>query len=67
MTKEHYSSFLHPDLKKNLLYFFFWKNVSTGWKVGYLLARRLTAKFRSHQQYISFSTNAPVNMQLPNI
>jgi methionine aminotransferase len=33
---------------------------STGWKVGYLLApEELTAKFRCHQQYISYSANAP--------
>ena len=33
---------------------------STGWKVSYLLSSEdLTAKFRCHQQYISYSANAP--------
>lgn len=60
--KEHYSSFLHPDLKKRTFCIFSFGKMfhSTGWKVGYLLApEELTAKFRCHQQYISYSANAP--------
>ncbi|MBL7880411.1 MAG: aminotransferase class I/II-fold pyridoxal phosphate-dependent enzyme [Chryseobacterium gambrini] len=60
--KEHYSSFLHPELKKRTFCIFSFGKIfhSTGWKVGYLLApEELTAKFRCHQQYISYSANAP--------
>ncbi|WP_375182011.1 aminotransferase class I/II-fold pyridoxal phosphate-dependent enzyme [Chryseobacterium sp.] len=60
--KEHYSSFLHPELKKRIFCIFSFGKMfhSTGWKVGYLLApEELTAKFRCHQQYISYSANAP--------
>lgn len=60
--KEHYSSFLHPELKKRTFCIFSFGKMfhSTGWKVGYLLApKELTAKFRCHQQYISYSANAP--------
>ncbi|MCY1661738.1 aminotransferase class I/II-fold pyridoxal phosphate-dependent enzyme [Chryseobacterium sp. SL1] len=60
--KEHYSSFLHPELKKRTFCIFSFGKMfhSTGWKVGYLLApEELTAKFRCHQQYISYSANAP--------
>jgi hypothetical protein len=55
--------------EKNLLYFFFWKNVSCYRMESQLsfASEELTAKFRSHQQYISYSTNAPANMLLPNI
>ncbi|MBL1222342.1 aminotransferase class I/II-fold pyridoxal phosphate-dependent enzyme [Chryseobacterium sp. L7] len=59
---EHYSSFLHPELKnRTFCIFSFGKMFHTsGWKVSYLLASEdLTAKFRCHQQYISYSTNAP--------
>lgn len=60
--KEHYSSFLHPELKKRTFCIFSFGKMfhSTGWKVGYLLApEELTAKFRCHQQYISYSANTP--------
>jgi len=60
--KEHYSSFLHPELKKRTFGIFSFGKMfhSTGWKVGYLLAPEdLTAKFRCHQQYISYGANAP--------
>lgn len=60
--KEHYSSFLHSELKKRTFCIFSFGKMfhSTGWKVGYLLApEELTAKFRCHQQYISYSANAP--------
>lgn len=60
--KEHYSSFLHPELKKRTFCIFSFGKMfhSTGWKVGYLLTpEELTAKFRCHQQYISYSANAP--------
>ncbi|SDR13255.1 methionine aminotransferase [Chryseobacterium soldanellicola] len=59
---EHYSSFLHPELKKRTFCIFSFGKMfnSTGWKVSYLLAPEdLTAKFRCHQQYISYSANAP--------
>jgi methionine aminotransferase len=59
---EHYSSFLHPELKKRTFCIFSFGKMfhSTGWKVSYLLAAEdLTAKFRCHQQYISYSANAP--------
>ncbi len=59
---EHYSSFLHPDLKKRTFCIFSFGKMfhSTGWKVSYLLgAEDLLKNFRSYQQYISFSTNAP--------
>ncbi|WP_299180574.1 aminotransferase class I/II-fold pyridoxal phosphate-dependent enzyme [uncultured Chryseobacterium sp.] len=59
---EHYSSFLHPDLKKRTFCIFSFGKMfhSTGWKVSYLLAsEELTIKFRCHQQYISYSANSP--------
>ncbi len=59
---EHYSSFLHPELRKRTFGIFSFGKMfhSTGWKVGYLLAPEdLTAKFRCHQQYISYGANAP--------
>ncbi|MDH6253605.1 methionine aminotransferase [Chryseobacterium sp. H1D6B] len=59
---EHYSSFLHPELKKRTFCIFSFGKMfhSTGWKVSYLLApENLTSKFRCHQQYISYSANAP--------
>lgn len=59
---EHYSSFLHPDLKKRTFCIFSFGKMfhSTGWKVSYLLAsEELTTKFRCHQQYISYSANSP--------
>lgn len=64
---EHYSSFLHPELKnRTFCIFSFGKMFHTsGWKVSYLLAsERLTAKFRCHQQYISYSANAPAQYAL---
>lgn len=60
--KEHYSSFLHPELRKRTFGIFSFGKMfhSTGWKVGYLLAPEdLTSKFRCHQQYISYGANAP--------
>ncbi|WP_223608091.1 aminotransferase class I/II-fold pyridoxal phosphate-dependent enzyme [Chryseobacterium sp. OSA05B] len=64
---EHYSSFLHPGLKnRTFCIFSFGKMFHTsGWKVSYLLASEdLTAKFRCHQQYISYSANAPAQYAL---
>ncbi|MDQ0781583.1 aminotransferase class I/II-fold pyridoxal phosphate-dependent enzyme [Chryseobacterium sp. W4I1] len=64
---EHYSSFLHADLKsRTFCIFSFGKMFHTsGWKVSYLLAsEELTAKFRCHQQYISYSVNAPAQYAL---
>jgi methionine aminotransferase len=64
---EHYSSFLHPELKsRTFCIFSFGKMFHTsGWKVSYLLAsEELTAKFRCHQQYISYSVNAPAQYAL---
>jgi len=60
---EHYSSFLHPELRKRTFCIFSFGKMfhATGWKVSYLLAAEdLLKDFRSYQQYISFSTNAPV-------
>lgn len=60
--KEHYSSFMHPELRKRTFGIFSFGKMfhSTGWKVGYILAPEdLTAKFRCHQQYISYGANAP--------
>lgn len=59
---EHYSAFLHPELRKRTFGIFSFGKMfhSTGWKVGYLLAPEdLTAKFRCHQQYISYGASAP--------
>lgn len=64
---EHYSSFLHADLKnRTFCIFSFGKMFHTsGWKVSYLLASEdLTASFRCHQQYISYSANAPAQYAL---
>lgn len=60
--KEHYSSFIHPELmKRTFCIFSFGKMFHTsGWKVSYILATPdLTSKFRCHQQYISYSANSP--------
>ncbi|MEY8760002.1 aminotransferase class I/II-fold pyridoxal phosphate-dependent enzyme [Chryseobacterium tongliaoense] len=59
---EHYSSFIHPELRKRTFCIFSFGKMfhSTGWKVSYLLTpEELTPKFRCHQQYISYSANAP--------
>ncbi|EJL68383.1 aminotransferase class I/II-fold pyridoxal phosphate-dependent enzyme [Chryseobacterium populi] len=59
---QHYSSFIHPELKKRTFCIFSFGKMfhSTGWKVSYLLtSEELTPKFRCHQQYISYSANAP--------
>ncbi len=59
---EHYSSFLHPELRKRTFCIFSFGKMfhATGWKVSYLLAAEdLLRNFRNYQQYISFSTNAP--------
>ncbi|PQA92969.1 beta-lyase [Chryseobacterium shigense] len=64
---EHYSSYLHPELKnRTFCIFSFGKMFHTsGWKVSYLLAPEdLTAKFRCHQQYISYSASAPAQYAL---
>lgn len=58
----HYSAFLHPELRKKTFSIFSFGKMfhSTGWKVSYLLAAPdLLQAFRNHQQYISYSTNAP--------
>ena len=58
----HYSSFIHPELRnRTFCIFSFGKMFHTsGWKVSYMLAsEELTALFRNHQQYISYSANAP--------
>ncbi len=59
---EHYSSFIHPELReKTFCIFSFGKMFHTsGWKVSYMLASEaLTKRFQCHQQYISYSANAP--------
>ncbi|UKB77690.1 aminotransferase class I/II-fold pyridoxal phosphate-dependent enzyme [Chryseobacterium sp. MEBOG07] len=59
---EHYSSFIHPGLReKTFCIFSFGKMFHTsGWKVSYMLASKaLTENFQCHQQYISYSANAP--------
>ncbi|PTT23571.1 beta-lyase [Chryseobacterium sp. HMWF028] len=59
---EHYSSFTHPGLReKTFCIFSFGKMFHTsGWKVSYMLASEsLTERFQCHQQYISYSANAP--------
>lgn len=64
---EHYSSFLHPELKKRTFCIFSFGKMfhTTGWKVSYLLTpQELTSKFRCHQQYISYSANAPAQYAL---
>jgi methionine aminotransferase len=58
----HYSAFLHSELRKRTFSIFSFGKMfhSTGWKVSYLLASpELLKNFRNHQQYISYSTNAP--------
>lgn len=64
---EHYSSFIHPGLKnRTFCIFSFGKMFHTsGWKVSYMLAsNELTVLFRCHQQYISYSANAPAQYAL---
>lgn len=59
---EHYSPFLHPGLKEKTFSIFSFGKMfhSTGWKVSYLLASEENLEnFRSYQQYISYSSNAP--------
>ncbi len=59
---EHYSSFLHPELRKKTFCIFSFGKMfhATGWKVSYLLAAEdLLQNFRDHQQYISYSSNSP--------
>lgn len=64
---EHYSSFIHPELKKKTFCIFSFGKMfhTSGWKVSYLLAsEELTTLFRNHQQYISYSANAPAQYAL---
>lgn len=64
---DHFSSFLHPELKKRTFCIFSFGKMfhTTGWKVGYLLTPPdLTSKFRCHQQYISYSANSPCQYAL---
>jgi len=59
---EHYSPFLHSELKKITFSIFSFGKMfhSTGWKVSYLLAsEELLDDFQANQQYISYSSNAP--------
>ena len=59
---EHYSSFIHPELReKTCCIFSFGKMFHTsGWKVSYMIASEaLTQRFQCHQQYITYSANAP--------
>ncbi|RMZ59960.1 aminotransferase class I/II-fold pyridoxal phosphate-dependent enzyme [Chryseobacterium nematophagum] len=66
-NREHFSSFIHPELKKRTFCIFsFGKMLHiSGWKVSYMLAsEELTSKFRFHQQYISYGVNAPVQYAL---
>lgn len=59
---DHYSSLLHPELRKRTFCIFSFGKMfhSTGWKVSYLVAsEELLLNFRNHQQYISFSANGP--------
>ncbi|WP_407402496.1 aminotransferase class I/II-fold pyridoxal phosphate-dependent enzyme [Chryseobacterium sp.] len=60
--REHYSAFCHPELKKRTFSIFSFGKMfhATGWKVSYLLStKQLLEAFRSKQQYISYSSNAP--------
>lgn len=64
---EHYSSFIHPELRKRTFCIFSFGKMfhTSGWKVSYMLAsEELTTLFRSHQQYISYSANAPAQYAL---
>lgn len=64
---EHYSSFIHAELKKRTFCIFSFGKMfhTSGWKVSYMLAsKELTALFRCHQQYISYSANAPAQYAL---
>ncbi|MCS4302827.1 aminotransferase class I/II-fold pyridoxal phosphate-dependent enzyme [Chryseobacterium sp. BIGb0232] len=64
---EHYSSFIHPELKERTFCIFSFGKMfhTSGWKVSYMLAsEKLTALFRIHQQYISYSANAPAQYAL---
>lgn len=59
---QHYSAFLHPELKKRAFSIFSFGKMfhATGWKVSYVLAsEELLRDFRRYQQYISYSSNAP--------
>ncbi|MCU7613618.1 aminotransferase class I/II-fold pyridoxal phosphate-dependent enzyme [Chryseobacterium sp. GMJ5] len=59
---QHYSAFLHPELKKRTFSIFSFGKMfhATGWKVSYVLAsEELLQDFRRYQQYISYSSNAP--------
>lgn len=64
---EHYSFMIHPGLRnRTFCIFSFGKMFHTsGWKVSYMLAsEELTSLFRCHQQYISYSANAPAQYAL---
>ncbi|MCJ7935880.1 MAG: aminotransferase class I/II-fold pyridoxal phosphate-dependent enzyme [Chryseobacterium sp.] len=64
---EHYSSVLHPELKKRTFCIFSFGKMfhTSGWKVSYMITtEELTALFRCHQQYISYSANAPAQYAL---
>ncbi|VFA40428.1 aminotransferase class I/II-fold pyridoxal phosphate-dependent enzyme [Chryseobacterium indologenes] len=65
--EEHYSSFLHPELKKRTFCIFSFGKMfhTSGWKVSYMIASpELTSLFQCHQQYISYSANAPAQYAL---
>ncbi|BAP31377.1 putative cysteine-S-conjugate beta-lyase [Chryseobacterium sp. StRB126] len=64
---EHYSSFIHPELRNRTFCIFSFGKMfyTSGWKVSYMLAsEELTTLFRNHQQYISYSANAPAQYAL---
>lgn len=56
-----YSAFHHPKLKERTFCLFSFGKMfhTSGWKVSYIVASEdLQEKFRTHQQYISYGTNA---------
>jgi methionine transaminase len=63
--QKHHSLFTNPDLKeRSFIVGSFGKTFHvTGWKVGYCLAPRdLSYEFRKIHQYLTFSTNTPVQL-----
>ncbi|MBV8326597.1 aminotransferase class I/II-fold pyridoxal phosphate-dependent enzyme [Chryseobacterium sp.] len=64
---EHYSSFLHPELRKRTFCIFSFGKMfhTSGWKVSYMMAsKELTSLFQTHQQYISYGANATAQYAL---
>ncbi|MEZ5046665.1 MAG: methionine aminotransferase [Chitinophagaceae bacterium] len=65
--KKHMSIIMYPELYERSFVLFSFGKVfhTTGWKMGYCVApKKLSAEFRKMHQFISFTTNTPMQIAL---